>query len=618
MGVQESAKGNENHSGIQSDPNAGDVNLIPDADKKDGESRTFTGKQIKGLRDQWSAYTRLMVEANILDSQIFNQGSAIGSGLIGAMGEIGVLKDSPPTLAQVVERTCWDDRLRTSMGIFQDMFRSMALWDSGKSADIEGLINDYSDILRSLAKDSKSIQASGKTLTDISAAAQDVMQNHGVQIQFNSTISAATNPSSPNRHPIQGVLFRVDEASEASPSVGPGLPLYIPKEVAEVALRDVSGLPFDAHDNLSEHANTEVTGVIQSGHVVGNDAVVQGCLWPWNRKDKVATILAQKEKLGMSMNAAAAGHEEVIDGRKVYWIDRLVLLGANILYSERATYQKTRLISARGDSDSNESYRPETVQTSDRTEETPETGQDGLPLATPMILSLSMDDELDDEGSVSDLFTEDLDELDLPDEPDKREPGSSEIRGDPFSLSANVLEPPLESQSDFYYPNGDHPTMTIDAEKLKEQLDQISASVGQLTGLTNSVDRHDEAIAQILTYISETKAEKKARTEEVQAAAHQKTREDEQTFLIQQIQAGVAEAVAKLVNPSGQPARRTMPISANAAVSANAAPVSEIQLQLASKQGELRAMESNLHANPSDMLQVQEQIHTLQMQLQTG
>jgi hypothetical protein len=175
-----------------------------------------------------------------------------------------------------------------------------------------------------------------------------------IQVAFDRSINVSVSAEkgvNTNRIPFEGVLCSIDEPSPAIPAVGPGLPLYIPKEVAEACLNaGVSGLPLDADDSLSKHANQEITGVIQSGYIKGNEVYVTGFLWPWNQEKKVAAISANRDRLGMSMNASAYGHREMVDGKEVFWVDSLELLGANILYQDRATYRNTRLLSASSES----------------------------------------------------------------------------------------------------------------------------------------------------------------------------------------------------------------------------------------------------------------------------
>lgn len=144
-----------------------------------------------------------------------------------------------------------------------------------------------------------------------------------------------------NRHPVRGVLFRVDEPSESAPSIGTGKPLFIPRAVAERIVGHVKNLPLDADDSLGKHANDKIVGVMVKAEIVGNDFIVEGHLWPWNNRAKVGLISANNGQLGMSMNAYAKGRNEVVNGVETFWIEELDLLGANILFRDRATFRKT-------------------------------------------------------------------------------------------------------------------------------------------------------------------------------------------------------------------------------------------------------------------------------------
>jgi len=149
----------------------------------------------------------------------------------------------------------------------------------------------------------------------------------------------------PNCLPIEGVLFYIDEPSECAPSKGSDLPLYVPRHVAEVAAEAINqsgGLPLDADDSLACHANTHIVGIMTSARIEGNQFLVKGHLFPWSQGEKVQLIAANQEILGMSMNAQAMTRPAIMGGRRVSHIDSLDILGANILYAERATYQKTQ------------------------------------------------------------------------------------------------------------------------------------------------------------------------------------------------------------------------------------------------------------------------------------
>lgn len=160
-------------------------------------------------------------------------------------------------------------------------------------------------------------------------------------IPIQARFAAATN-----RRAFEGVLFRIDEPSEAVPAVGPGLPLFVPRDVAESVVHSCAGLPLDADRSLSRHCNEDIAGVIMSARIEGNDFIVTGYLYDWSRGDKVRDIAANQEELGMSMNAAATGEVVEVNGQSVYQIKTLQLLGANILFAEKATYQKTRVLAA--------------------------------------------------------------------------------------------------------------------------------------------------------------------------------------------------------------------------------------------------------------------------------
>jgi len=168
-----------------------------------------------------------------------------------------------------------------------------------------------------------------------------------------------------NAHDIVGVLFRIDEPSESAPSMGSLLPLYVPAEVAAEAVATVNNKPIDVSDKLDRHSLPDIVGVMTGARVDGQDFLVEGKLWPYNQEERVKSILANKQILGMSMNAAAVGRETEVDGTRVFAISKLDILGANILYSERATYAKTRLVSASsaGEETDNSGEYPPTTDT---------------------------------------------------------------------------------------------------------------------------------------------------------------------------------------------------------------------------------------------------------------
>lgn len=152
--------------------------------------------------------------------------------------------------------------------------------------------------------------------------------------------------STQNTKSVKGVLFIVGEPSESAPSKGSAHPLFIPMDVAEKAMEMVNaakGLPLDADDSLSKHANEDIVGIMTSAEIADNEFVVKGHLFPWSQKDKVDAIALNQDDLGMSLNGRASGNVVEMNGSKVFYLSSLEILGANILLKKRATYQKTRL-----------------------------------------------------------------------------------------------------------------------------------------------------------------------------------------------------------------------------------------------------------------------------------
>lgn len=269
-----------------------------------------------------------------------------------------------------VKRANWHERLETTLSFFysryellhvcsdEDLIKYLGEKDVDRAAAIAELRSDLLMLLVELSNDHPgpiesgdyypgyfclSVKAEQRTAVKVNAAAGEVV------ISFDSSVAqiqAYATPEGTNNRTFEGTLFRIDEPSEGIPSVGPNLPLYVPRSVAEAALRDVSGLPLDAHSSLSQHSNPDIVGVMMAARIVDNDFRVKGYLFDWNVPDKVEAITASRDDLGMSMNATAVGHETEVNGIKVFWIDSLTLKGGNILYAERATYKKTRVFSA--------------------------------------------------------------------------------------------------------------------------------------------------------------------------------------------------------------------------------------------------------------------------------
>ena len=251
-----------------------------------------------------------------------------------------------------------EDRVRSIVSDFKDTFDEILLESS--TIDPIDLMLDDSEMYRNgrlyCAKTEDSSEDTAEDCTELSASQlvdvdilfdleEPLVLEASIEVDAKSldTLEASSNP---NTTPLKGVLFRIDEASESAPSKGSAYPLYIPKDVAEKAMEFVNaakGLPLDADDSLSKHANEDIIGIMTSAEIAGPDFIVKGHLFPWSQKDKVGAIALNQNDLGMSLNGRASGNIVEMDGTKVFHLSSLEILGANILLKKRATYQKTRL-----------------------------------------------------------------------------------------------------------------------------------------------------------------------------------------------------------------------------------------------------------------------------------
>lgn len=428
-----------------------------------------------------------------------------------------------------IQYLTWGDRLRKTLDTFfyrfdylhntADTYLNFEEGQSRKQAQQE-LLNDLADVLSELSQDHPGAPQEKRSYAMSLSSEFEEDKAHLFAFDFPvervaiAAESKVTNIADYNRRPIRGVLFRVDEPSEAIPSVGPGLPLYVSREVAETTLGCVCGLPLDADDSLSKHANKEIAGVIQSAEIDGDDYYISGYVWPWSQSEKVQAIAQNLDRLGMSMNAAAKGHKAEVNGQEVFWVDELQLLGANILYSDRATYRKTRLVAA----------------------ESLENG--GVVIAA-----------------------------------------QSEKNEDNKSSSVVVVD---ENQEE------------IQEEQMSQEM------IAQLSALSTSFEKAmdttsktqaliQEQLASLQTQVNEVRGDLEQRRAAIQASAAEQQREQERKSLVEAIQAAVDLSVAKTINPSGSPSRKTHSIAASS--SAQSPETNPLVIQLAKVSGQLELLE---------------------------
>lgn len=503
-----------------------------------------------------------------------------------------------------VERVTWRKRLEDTLRIFSYRFRDLQdspddqlkqLGVDDRAEAITGILQDLQDLLNSLIPEHPETGSNPyPTSPDVfdvfcSAAAAEGETVHEIRLQAPASLCLQADDDADeidlntiNRRPIEGVIFRVDEPSEAVPSVGPGLPLYIPRAVAETALASVCGLPLDADDSLTCHADSEIAGVMLEGEIKGNDCIIRGLLWPWSQNKKVTAISLAKEQLGMSMNGFIAGHEVKMDGRQVYYIDQLILVGANILYAERATYKKTRILAA----------------------------QTATPFAAsaPQVLSATA--------------TQTALTLAIPVVAEPLAASAAEVAADPGVQSEPSLPvaPLAVSTDESVLPTntpGEEPDMALDPE-LKAQLDGITVGLAGLSNLADAVTSLNASVGNLNTRFDGLQAEvaviQTDRTTALETLAATQAAEAERQQQ-NNLKTLIQTTFAEMVNPSGQPARITTPLAAQSAATTTVDGKEKTRSSLIAAEARLSELQSRPMGDGTREVALKEEIRSLKAAL---
>lgn len=562
-------------------------------------------KNTTTVKNAWQALTELLLASGNLSF------SDIPKELISAQSVYDAQKkdiSAAGTLSEMVTVETWHQSLRTVMEYFQSMFCGVVCGDSPEKDDrIAELTSDFLTIVRDLAKnpprqfqDGPKIYAAGvsealaedrqkdSSNSEIPAVEQPALEDPELEtaLQAEPAIGIPPKPereavsdlerllqaglvleqtrlqassralatldrddpfvlqieakarielSATNERGVEGILFKIDRPSEAIPSVGPGLPLYIPRSVAAEALAclDFSRpKPIDAHDTLSKHASTEIVGAMTSARIDGDDFWVAGVLWDYNQPHKVEAISASQDHLGMSVNATAEGHPAEVNGRSVWQIDRLRILGANILFSEKATFKKTR---------------------------------------TNVLASSESGDLIPVLASADD-----------------------------FELEENPTPDILE---------------TMDTSAIAAQIRELSESVASMhSEVKNRLNALEPTVKELSAQMGEIQAAaRETKNQELQAAAIQ-AEQEKQAQLLQSVTQVLEEKLASLAPRTGPKyPNRVLPLAASGAAPASGA--TTVQLELASLNGQIMAMDQNPYADPAKIFELMDRKKTLEGQL---
>lgn len=556
-------------------------------------------KNTSTVKNAWQALTELLLASGNLSF------SDIPKELISAQSVYDAQKkdiSAAGTLSEMVTVQTWHQSLRTVMEYFQSMFYSAVCSDNPEKNDrVEELTSDFLTIVRDLAKNPPRMTQDGQKIyagdhqaetadSEVPVVVQPTLDNSeletapepefvpeafpkpesevvsdlerllgaSVPLEEPTAVQAASqnlsfsvleedNPlvlqieakgrielSATNERAVEGILFKIDRPSEAIPSVGPGLPLYIPRSVASEALAclDFSRpKPIDAHDSLSKHASTEIVGAMTSARIDGDDFWIAGVLWDYNQPEKIEAISAAQDHLGMSVNATAEGHPAEVNGRSVWQIDRLRILGANILFSEKATFKKTRTnvlaSSASGD----------------------------------LIPVLASADDFELENHIPDI------------------------------------------------------SETMDTSNISTQIRELSESVAAMhSEVKNRLNTLEPTVKELTAQMGEIQAAaREAKNQELQAAAMQ-AEQEKQAQLLQSMTQVFEEKLASLAPRTGPKyPSRVLPLAASG--SAPTSGVTAVQLELASLNGQIMAMDQNPHADVAKVLELMDRRKTLEVQI---
>lgn len=143
----------------------------------------------------------------------------------------------------------------------------------------------------------------------------------------------------PNRVSFSGILTRVDEPSNRSPTGAKGHKVILTREAAEEALSSLIGMAVDYKAGWSGHNARQKFGVITDAVFSGRDILVRGYIYARDFGEEAEEIYALGEELGMSYELANALVVDV--DAKVWVLKRVTFVGAAVLLKSKAAYRST-------------------------------------------------------------------------------------------------------------------------------------------------------------------------------------------------------------------------------------------------------------------------------------
>lgn len=375
--------------------------------------------------------------------------------------------------------------------------------------------------------------------------------------------------------PFTGILCPIEQVSESAPAVGPGVPLYLPLDVAQEAVAYINaskGFKLDAAPSLSGHSEAKDVGLMTKAEIVNNNLVVHGYLIPSKNNELISAIKNLKDRLGMSINASAEGFNSVVNGVNAFVIKKLIPWGANILESSKATWKKTAVLQASEKNDQEKHTNYDVIDYKEDVEQRQNClGDDSLYEECEEIISAS--EEKSDELLINNS------------QEDTLMPDNAEISMwfDKFNSKLDEYFTNTERQNEMFKTDVEHRQAKAE-EIIQAQAKTIEALNAQLAVISQEREQ--------------IQAEETKKAQELQAQASQNQ-------LMETLTQKISEQIAVALNPTGQPARKTTPLI-QASAGQEVAPLSETQKLFIAAEARLKVMEEQGITGPDRLALIEE------------
>jgi hypothetical protein len=159
------------------------------------------------------------------------------------------------------------------------------------------------------------------------------------QTQPAAHLAGVTQSRHPNREPFEGILTRLDVASDKPPSGSRNHRVILTRAAAEEALPTLLDMAVGFKTEWDGHDARQKCGIIKEAWIEGNALWVRGFVYARDFSDVIAEMRRPGAQLGMSFEMCDA---HVADMREKFWrLTRVTFTGAAILLRHKAAYTDT-------------------------------------------------------------------------------------------------------------------------------------------------------------------------------------------------------------------------------------------------------------------------------------